>query len=115
MGKVWTGKRQVEDCESWGGDVLVVSEDHPSIFRVSGLFSRIFSGQTVLSNFKAVQLTQWKKVTFYLCIFYWTLPGSNTHKKTYGFNDLEHCIEVINVTNAYEQEKIELLRDWKVQ
>ena len=56
-----------------------------------------------------------KKITLYLCIFYWTLPGSNTHKKTYGFNDLEHCIEVINVTNAYEQEKIKLLRLWTIE
>ena len=36
-------------------------------------------------------------------------------KKTYGFNDLEHCIEVINVTNAYEQEKIELLSLWTIE
>ena len=57
VGKVWTGKRQVEDCESWGGDVLVVSEDKPSIFCVSGLFS----GENVLLNFNAVKLTQWKK------------------------------------------------------
>ena len=36
-------------------------------------------------------------------------------QKTYGFNDLEHCIEVINVTNAYEQEKIKLLRLWTIE
>ena len=42
-----------------------------------------------------------------ICVFLLDIARFKYSQKTYGFNDLEHCIEVINVTNAYEQEKMD--------
>ena len=52
-----------------------------------------------------------KKSNFVFVYFLLDIAWFKYSQKTYGFNDLEHCIEVVNITNAYEQEKIELLRD----
>ena len=60
-----------------------------------------------------------KKSNFVFVYFLLDIARFKYSQKTCGFNDLEHCIhlyiEVINVTNAYEQEKIELLSLWTLE